>query len=269
MLQGFEYRTPESVTVSQPVAGIGSRGLAGVVDTVVILLIILAFLAGAVAVSGYTLNAAPAGGALIVLVVVASVVPVAYYVLWEVATGGRSLGKAIFGLRVVDRSGVPLTPADSLVRNVVRILDFLPFLYGIGVVAMFAGSQPRRLGDLAAGTLVVHDPGLRRLGRGVRVGPGPRLRRTDPGPPISGAEACGRPELSLLEDLLARSELSPRRRQEVALELVRALERRPGVVWPGPLDRDPLDLLERLYLQLRQRLIESSPPGVPARPVQP
>lgn len=269
MLQGFEYRTPESITVSQPVAGIGSRGLAALVDTLVILLIILALLAGAVAVSGYTLDAAPAGGALIVLVVVASVVPVAYYVLSEVATRGRSLGKAIFGLRVVGGSGLPLTPADSLVRNLVRILDFLPFLYGIGVVAMFAGSSPRRLGDLAAGTIVVHDRGLRRLEREVPTGPGPRLRRQDPGPPIPGAEACGRRELTLLEDLLGRSELSPRRRQEVSLELVRLLQRRPGVVWPGPLDRDPLDLLERLYLQLRERLIDLGPGGEPAPPAAP
>ncbi len=269
MLPRFEYRTPESITVSQPVAGIGSRGLAAVVDTVVILLIILAFLAGAIAVSGYTLNAAPAGGALIILVVVASVVPVAYYVLWEVATRGRSLGKLIFSLRVVDRSGVPLSPADSLVRNLVRILDFLPFLYGIGVLAMFAGSRPRRLGDLAAGTLVVHDRGLRHLERGFYTGPSPRLRRADPGPPIPGAEFCGRREFSLIEDLLARPELSPRRRQEVSLDLVRLLERRPGVAWPGPLDQDPLDLLERLYLQIRQRLIDPAPTGEPAPPAEP
>ena len=264
MLQGFEYRTPESLTVTQPVAGIGSRGLAAVVDTLIIVVIILAFLAGAVAVSGYTLGTAPAGGALIVLVVVASVVPVAYYVLLEVATRGRSVGKAIFGLRVVDRTGVALSAADSLVRNLVRILDFLPAFYAIGVVAMFAGSRPRRLGDLAAGTLVIHDRGLRRLERGLGPGLSPRLGRSDPGPPIPGAEACGRQELSLLEDLLARPGLSPQRRREVALGVARALERRPGVRWPTPVEQDPVDLLERLCLQLRQRLIDPAP--LPAPP---
>ena len=51
----------------------------------------------------------------------------------------------------------PITFTESLIRNFIRLFDFLPVYYGIGVVTMFVNRQTRRLGDLAAGTLVVHD----------------------------------------------------------------------------------------------------------------
>jgi len=53
--------------------------------------------------------------------------------------------------------GTPITLSESIIRNLVRLVDFLPAYYGVGVVAMFISSQARRLGDLAAGTVVVHD----------------------------------------------------------------------------------------------------------------
>lgn len=253
MLPNFEYRTPESVALNQPVAGIGSRALAAVVDTVLIVLIILVLGAAAVATSGFTLNIGGAGPALIALIVVASIVPVAYYVICEVATGGRSVGKSLFGLRVVDLGGLPLSAGDSLVRNLVRIVDFLPAMYAVGVVAMFVGTQPRRLGDLAAGTVVVHDRGLGRLGRDLGAGTHARVGRQDPGPPLPRLERAGRLELSLLEDFLGRAQLTSGRRQQLAAELAAALQRRTGIpLQDGP---DPLDSLERLYLQLRGRLI--------------
>jgi len=255
MLDGFEYRTPESLTISQPVAGIGSRGLAAGVDSCILLIIVLILLAGGLALSLVSVTAAVAGPALIVVVVVASVVPVLYYVVCEVATGGRSIGKALFGLRVVDLRGVPVGLGDSLVRNLVRILDFLPLLYAVGVVTMFAGRQPRRLGDLAAGTLVVHDRGLRRLGRDG--GPGLRptlLTGTQPGPPIPGLERCGKFDLDLLQDFLSRPGLTPERRRVLARDLAAALRARAGPeLRSDDAGEDPVDFLERAYLQLRQR----------------
>lgn len=255
MMEGFEYRTPESLTISQPVAGIGSRGLAALIDSIILLIIILVLLAGALGLSLLSVGAAVAGPTLIVVVVVASVVPVLYYVVCEVTTGGRSLGKALFGLRVVDLQGVPVGLGDSLVRNLVRIVDFLPFLYGIGVVTMFAGRQPRRLGDLAAGTVVVHDRGLRRLGRDG----GPPLRpvvtvRLDPGPPIPGLERCGKFDLDLLQDFFSRPGLTPDRRRRLAEDLAAALFVRAGPsLDQAAAHENPVDFLERAYLQLRQR----------------
>ncbi|MHB1575288.1 MAG: RDD family protein [Candidatus Dormibacteria bacterium] len=255
MQQGFGYRTPESLVLSQPVAGIGSRGLAAAVDSVIILILMLALVFGALAMNAISPSAHALGPLLIPIVVVASVVPVVYYVVCEVSTAGRSPGKLIFGLRVVDLQGVPVGLADSMVRNLIRILDFLPLLYGIGVVAMFAGRQPRRLGDLAAGTVVVHDHGVRRLqAAAAPVGPAPTAL-VDPGPPLAALQRCGRFELDLVGEFLRRPGLTPERRRKVARELVAALSARAGAALDaGAESEDPVHLLERSYLQLRQRL---------------
>jgi len=240
--------------LSQQMAGIGSRGLAALVDSLITLIIILAMIFGALALSLVSVTAGAFGPALIAVVVVASVVPVLYYVSFELATGGRSLGKLIFGLRVVDLEGVPVGLSDSLVRNLVRIVDFLPLLYGFGVITMFAGRQPRRLGDLAAGTVVVHDHGLRPLQADHQRWLTPVLT-LDPGPPLTALDRCGRFELDLVQEFLSRPGLSPDRRASVASDLLVALSARAGVplsAWGTALD--PVALVERVYIQLRQRL---------------
>lgn len=256
MMDGFEYRTPESLSVSQPLAGIGSRGLAAIVDSCIVLIIVALLVAGALVVAVLPISSAPVGAGLVVTVVVASVVPVLYYVVSEVASGGRSIGKALFGLRVVNLQGVPVGVGDSLVRNLIRIVDFLPFGYAIGVVAMFVGRQPRRLGDLAAGTVVIHDMGMRRLARtGGLQGVPVLTSRSDPGTPLAGADRCGKFDLDLLQDFLSRPGLSPARRQVLAASLLTALTARAGPELARAAEgQDRLDFLERLYLQLRQRL---------------
>ena len=79
-----------------------------------------------------------------------------YPVLFELLPGGATPGKRAFGLRVVMDSGLPLTPAASLLRNLLRSADFLPLAYGLGLAAMLMRADFKRLGDIAAGTLVVH-----------------------------------------------------------------------------------------------------------------
>ncbi|BDU77261.1 RDD family protein [Mesoterricola sediminis] len=79
-----------------------------------------------------------------------------YPVAFEVLNGGRTPGKAALGLRVVREDGAPVAWTQSMVRSIVAVVDFLPFAYGTGLVAMFASRRFQRLGDLAAGTYVVH-----------------------------------------------------------------------------------------------------------------
>ncbi len=79
-----------------------------------------------------------------------------YPVLFELLPGGATPGKRAFGLRVTMDSGLPITPAASLLRNLLRSADFLPFAYGLGLVCVLMRSDFKRLGDLAAGTIVVH-----------------------------------------------------------------------------------------------------------------
>jgi uncharacterized RDD family membrane protein YckC len=80
-----------------------------------------------------------------------------YYILFETMWEGQSPGKRALGVRVLKTSGMPIGFLDAVIRNLVRIVDFLPFFYGVGVVTMFISPQSRRLGDLAAGTLVVRE----------------------------------------------------------------------------------------------------------------
>jgi len=70
---------------------------------------------------------------------------------------GQSPGKRWVGLRVIRVDGTPITVSEAVIRNLVRVIDLLPMAYGVGVVTMFLNPDSRRLGDLAAGTIVVHD----------------------------------------------------------------------------------------------------------------
>jgi uncharacterized RDD family membrane protein YckC len=79
-----------------------------------------------------------------------------YPVLFELLPGGATPGKRAFGLRVTMDSGLPITPAASLLRNLLRSADFLPFAYGLGLATVLMRSDFKRLGDIAAGTIVVH-----------------------------------------------------------------------------------------------------------------
>jgi len=81
-----------------------------------------------------------------------------YPVVFELMPWGATPGKRAFGLRVVMDDGLPITPAASIARNVLRVADFLPFLYGFAIVAILTRHDCKRLGDLAAATMVVHEP---------------------------------------------------------------------------------------------------------------
>ena len=81
-----------------------------------------------------------------------------YPVVFELGASGATPGKRLLGLKVVMDDGLPITPAASLTRNLLRVADFLPLLYGFAIVSMLTRTDCKRLGDLASGTLVVHQP---------------------------------------------------------------------------------------------------------------
>lgn len=78
-----------------------------------------------------------------------------YFVFWEAVSRGRSPGKRVVGLRVMRDGGLPLTLGASLARNLLRVVDVLPSSYLVGLVSMLVTAEGKRLGDLAAGTVVV------------------------------------------------------------------------------------------------------------------
>ncbi len=154
--------TPENVTFGYEVAGIGSRFLAALVDTIVILLLQALVNIITVFVINIFLGVDTLPEELQVWVaaifgLLAFILLWGYYILFEMSWNGQSLGKRWVGLRVIKTDGTPVTLIESLIRNLIRLVDFLPLSYGLGVVTMFVSNQSRRLGDLAAGTLVIHD----------------------------------------------------------------------------------------------------------------
>ncbi|MCG2784074.1 MAG: RDD family protein [Anaerolineae bacterium] len=153
--------TPENVIFGYSLAGLGSRFLAALVDSTIIVLIQAAVLL----ITFYFIIGPNFAGDLgqtwvaSILSLLAFVFFWGYYIFFELNWNGQSPGKRMVGIRVIRRDGTPVTLSEVLIRNLVRLVDFLPSFYGVGVIAMFADGQSRRLGDLAAGTLVIHDVG--------------------------------------------------------------------------------------------------------------
>ena len=81
-----------------------------------------------------------------------------YPVVFELSRSGATPGKSVVGIKVVMDNGLPVTPAASFTRNLLRVADFLPFLFGAAIVSMLLRQDSKRLGDLAAATIVVHQP---------------------------------------------------------------------------------------------------------------
>ena len=154
MNEQLSIETPEQIDLSFQKAGIGSRFYAALIDTGLLTLIALVGYyvnRNFIMELGETLgNWLGALGGIIVFALFWG-----YYMVFEVTTNGQSLGKRALGLRVIKEGGYPLGFADSAIRNLVRLADFLPFFYGAGLLTMLINKDWRRLGDLAAGTLVV------------------------------------------------------------------------------------------------------------------
>ncbi len=90
------------------------------------------------------------------MVLIAFVLEWAYPVLFEVLRQGQTPGKRACDLRVLHEDGTPVQWRASVARNLIRAVDFLPVCYGFGLIAMLLNRDFKRLGDLAAGTIVVH-----------------------------------------------------------------------------------------------------------------
>jgi uncharacterized RDD family membrane protein YckC len=157
--QQLRIDTPEQVALELPIAGIGSRFLAMVVDSLV-----QGGLYFIVAVMAYVgrglLVFLPEGMFAFfpaILLIALFLVYWGYFAVFEVAWRGQTPGKRATNLRVIRDSGRPIDVSASLVRNLLRAIDALPMFYLIGIITMICNRQSKRLGDFAAGTVVVHD----------------------------------------------------------------------------------------------------------------
>jgi uncharacterized RDD family membrane protein YckC len=142
--------TPEHVPIRLAPAGLGSRFLALLVDVAIILGV-------AAALSGAIQKVLSLGVAQAVSTTIGFVLFTGYPIWFELRHQGRTPGKRIFRLRVVDGRGLPIRLEQSFVRNIVRVLDFVPAFYGAGGLVSLLDRDRRRLGDILADTLVVHE----------------------------------------------------------------------------------------------------------------
>jgi uncharacterized RDD family membrane protein YckC len=171
--------TPELVTFGYQLAGPGSRFLAQLIDFPIQVAILVVALLGGLALGGVIrdANAALAAAAILGFIVVWGYFPVS-----EAVWSGKTLGKYAFGLRVVGDQGEPIQVSQAVIRNLVRIVDFAPVLYGVGIIALFWNGRGKRLGDLAAGTVVVRERAPVRLAQLAAAPPEtlvPRLAPAD------------------------------------------------------------------------------------------
>lgn len=148
-----EIESPEHVVFRHRVAGPARRAVAYIIDLIVCYgTVAMAAVIVAIAGADFSDSTARAGiGLILLLVFVAQWV---YFVLWE-GLRGTTPGKMALGLRVLTTDGRPIAFAASAIRNVLRAADVLPTAYLVGLGAMFATQRFQRLGDLAAGTMVV------------------------------------------------------------------------------------------------------------------
>jgi uncharacterized RDD family membrane protein YckC len=156
----ISIETPELVAIEMPLAGIGSRFIALLVDYLILIagLIVLWFLTLLLGPALKSFGRISAQWAEAMVIFILFLFSWGYFTLFEAFWNGRTPGKRVAKIRVIQRSGRSIGLVESMARNLVRYVDMQPFpIYAVGVITMFVTQQHQRLGDLAAGTLVVRD----------------------------------------------------------------------------------------------------------------
>ena len=217
--------TPEGVTLEATLAGVGSRLAAALVDQVLRSVILLAFVISSSLVGdGIDLS----GGVLLGFFLVAAfLVQFGYDVLFECLASGRTPGKRWTGLRVVKVGGAPVGFLASVVRNLLRIVDILPGAYVVGMLAVLFTRNNQRLGDLAAGTIVVRE--RRQATPLPSASVAPPIRPEDMG--LWDVSAISAEDMATVRRFLdRRATLAPDARERLAHEIAGRLG--PKVVGP-------------------------------------
>lgn len=255
--QRVDVETPEQIVFSYSVAGVGSRAAAALIDALICLAAVLLLqIVVAVVVrplAGRALPDAAGRWAIALFLFAQFAVTWGYYVLWEGLRDGQTPGKRRLGLRVVQDGGYSVSFAASAVRNLVRAVDMLPPpLYALGALSAVLSRSGKRLGDYAAGTIVVHE-------RATRVARPPAGAPTAVAPrPAALQTLLDEEEYALLDRFVERrAALDAARRQELTADLAARLAARA----PDLDTSTPAAFLVRLHE--RERLARAS--GVAAR----
>ncbi len=226
----------EGIDLDLVLAGIGSRGAAVLIDLALqsAALLLVGLLAGQLGDAGVA-----------VLAVASFLVLIGYPILAEGLASGRTVGKAVMRLQVVADDGTPVTFLAAVIRNLVRVVDTLPGVYAVGIACVLATRRNQRLGDLAAGTLVIRR-GAPQTTAGGRMEFGAGTASTADLEHAAGWDlsAVSADEVAALRAFLARrEELDPGHRADLAQTLAfQVLPKVAGV----PLDGGPEAFIERV-----------------------
>jgi uncharacterized RDD family membrane protein YckC len=257
--------TPELVSIELPLAGIGSRFIALLVDYLIwgaglVVVVILAFL---LLPALRTFNRISAQWAEAIVIFIVFLFNWGYFTLFEAFWNGRTPGKRVAKIRVIQRSGRSIGLVESMARNLVRYVDQLPFFYAVGVITMFVTRQHQRLGDLAAGTLVVRDrePESPLWGdTGSRTFTAQLFSAHAPIPephtaitlPVLGVSKLSSADLEVLEGFFSRRlDMSMATRQALGLRIAAAIQAKSGLETPAGASVETF--LEATARQLRDR----------------
>lgn len=225
--------TPEQSALDFPLAGIGSRFLATLVDSAIQFVAIFALwmIALLLAIPGIGMAGGSAGVWVIALMVLAVfIVNLGYFALFETIWNGQTPGKRYANLRVMKDDGRPISAYDAIARNLMRIVDQLPGMYAVGVTSAFFSSQNKRLGDYVAGTVVVREEAV--------VAERPFLEtQRDATAAAYDTSRLTIEEIKLMETFFARRDsLDPGVRTQMAWQIARRIGSKFGVTvsgWPA------------------------------------
>ena len=236
--------TPEQIPLEFPLAGIGSRFLAIALDTLIQVLgfLMIVFVAEILlpTAARFTPRALTWAAAIFFLCVF--ILYSGYYALFEIFWNGQTPGKRLVRLRVISDSGRPITVYEAVVRNLLRIIDQLPGLYVVGIISVFLTARNKRLGDIVAGTVVVHEKAMQDSQ--------PDFFAAAASTALSSGLQITAEELELIERFLQRRyDLSPEVRRQSAEQIAGRLRARLGAAQDGA--ASPEDYLESLARQKR------------------
>jgi uncharacterized RDD family membrane protein YckC len=226
----ISIRTPENIELSYALAGPGSRAAAYIVDLLIMSILCqmvinllaygFALLVSAVGAEGQLWFAAIFG-------LGSFAIYNGYFILLEWLLSGQTPGKRLLHIRVIKQGGYALRFFDTLLRNLLRVVDFLPLFYGVGLTSLLLTRDSQRLGDLVAGTLVVYQEPVQTESLLPDLPP-----PDDSESPLPPTQLAAIPDGAIAlagQYLCSRSELAPRPRQELAAELVNLIRQTSGL----------------------------------------
>jgi uncharacterized RDD family membrane protein YckC len=255
--------TPELVDIEMPLAGIGSRFIALLVDYLIwgLSFLVLGWIFNFILPGMLAFSRLSAQWAVAARILLGFLLYWGYFTLFEAFWNGRTPGKWVAKIRVIQRSGRAIGLFESMARNLIRVVDQIPFFYAVGVVTMFVTKQHQRLGDLAAGTLVVRDRQEETPLWGdssTRTFTAQIFERAAPRPepqasvllPAVGISRLSAADLEVLEGFFSRRlDMSLTTRQALAQRIASAIQAKSGLEPPG--DASVETFLEATARQLR------------------